>query len=163
MSSPDPTHALHVCLYVLALECFLFFAVVAETRSQDPYAHGGVARAFEAIFLLQSLSAFCYVLSLQIAKSTLGEIFAGSSIVFITIMVAVAAPTAATVAVPEMRYRTWKAVITGLSAAVLFGSILIVGPVSQFLAPTGSHNLASAGVIFCANRPLDFLSADSWP
>eukprot|EP00190_Bangiopsis_sp_CCMP1999_P007590 CAMPEP_0198726120 /NCGR_PEP_ID=MMETSP1475-20131203/3281_1 /TAXON_ID= ORGANISM="Unidentified sp., Strain CCMP1999" /NCGR_SAMPLE_ID=MMETSP1475 /ASSEMBLY_ACC=CAM_ASM_001111 /LENGTH=171 /DNA_ID=CAMNT_0044488015 /DNA_START=352 /DNA_END=867 /DNA_ORIENTATION=- len=44
-------------------------------------------------------------------------------------MVAVAAPTAATVAVPEMRYRTWKAVITGLSAAVLFGSILIVGPI----------------------------------
>uniref|UniRef100_A0A7S3A602 Uncharacterized protein n=3 Tax=Rhodosorus marinus TaxID=101924 RepID=A0A7S3A602_9RHOD len=152
MKELDPTYAFHLGLYALSLECILFFAVVS--RSQDPYAHEGIARAFSLIFLFQSAAAFTCVLSLQSFKGVFSEVVATASAFFIIATLFVCIPGAALVAIPEMRYRVWKTALTLINIVALFFSAMIVGPKigNTFDLPYVSDTLQSrlVGAVFGA-------------
>uniref|UniRef100_A0A7S1EPB4 Uncharacterized protein n=1 Tax=Timspurckia oligopyrenoides TaxID=708627 RepID=A0A7S1EPB4_9RHOD len=127
----DATRAFHVCLYVLVLEGFLFFAVVTQTKSQEPGAHGGVARAAGLLFLFQSLSAFTLVLSNQLFPSRISMYSSIASVVFIILSSLAAIPASASIAVPEARRRSWKTVAVIAWLAIVLSSAFFLGPMMR--------------------------------
>eukprot|EP00184_Porphyridium_aerugineum_P008605 CAMPEP_0184692286 /NCGR_PEP_ID=MMETSP0313-20130426/835_1 /TAXON_ID=2792 /ORGANISM="Porphyridium aerugineum, Strain SAG 1380-2" /LENGTH=267 /DNA_ID=CAMNT_0027150111 /DNA_START=184 /DNA_END=987 /DNA_ORIENTATION=+ len=127
-SAIDSTRAFHIFLYILALEGFLFFAVVTQTKSQEPGAHGGISRSFGLMFLFQSVAALFLVISSQLFP---GVISLYASVISTGSMILVAAmciPASASICFPEARRRSLKTV-----AVIAFLSIVLI--CSFFLGP----------------------------
>jgi hypothetical protein len=106
----DLTLAFHVCLYTLFLESLLFFAVVMQTKSQEPGTHGGVARSFGLVFLFQALAALFLVLSEQLYEGYFSLYCSILAVICIILAVVMCVPAAASVAVPESQRPGLKSV-----------------------------------------------------
>ncbi|KAA8495997.1 hypothetical protein FVE85_2152 [Porphyridium purpureum] len=125
----DATRAFHICLYILAIEAFLFFAVISQTKSQEPGAHGGIAHSFGLLFLFQSLGALFLVLGSQFYQKVTISLYLSlvSSAAFVFTAV-LCIPAAASICVPEARRRSWKTV-----AALVFLAFVVCD--AFFLSP----------------------------
>lgn len=97
----DLTFNFSVCLWTLAVESMLFFAVVVQTAGTETGTHGGVARSFGLIFFFQALGSFFLVLSEFLYPGYFSLYCSILSVVCIFLAVMMCIPAAAHVAVPE--------------------------------------------------------------
>eukprot|EP00871_Galdieria_phlegrea_P001534 jgi/Galph1/2381/GphlegSOOS_G1078.1 len=105
-------------LYATALESFLFFAVLSQTKSQEPDAHGGIARTFGSLFLVQSSCLLCWATAIQIVgKYNLYIIDKLFSLFFIAGLVA-ACIGGGYIAVPEPRRKSFRNGVILLCATI---------------------------------------------
>ena len=140
----DTSSGFHIALYVLAIETFLFFAVVAQTAAQEPMAHAGVARTLGLAFLMQSLAA----LVLAIASSLRPESRVVMVLVFLLGVLVLAGFVAAmfgsaVVVFPERAYAParWAllvlwAFLFGYGALRVQAALRLPVPVLPYAAPT---------------------------
>uniref|UniRef100_A0A7S1TDC4 Uncharacterized protein n=1 Tax=Compsopogon caeruleus TaxID=31354 RepID=A0A7S1TDC4_9RHOD len=106
----DVTSAFHWSLYLYAIEGFLFFAVVTQTKSQEPGSHGGIARSFGTLFLFQSIAAVLLAIASLSGQGTVSR-YCGIGSACSAVMVAISCIPAAThVSVPDFRKGVLKTV-----------------------------------------------------
>lgn len=118
----DSTSGFHIALYILAVETFLFFAVVAQTVTQEPLAHAGVARYFGFAFLLEALASLTLALASHLrAESTLALYLTLLTALFVLLGVLIAVFGATHVLLPESDRRATRAVLFVVLAAVVVG------------------------------------------
>ncbi|KAK4527623.1 hypothetical protein GAYE_SCF42G5547 [Galdieria yellowstonensis] len=104
----DHSLALVILLYFCALESFLFFAVIAQTKSQEPEVHNGIARAFGFLFLAECLCLLCWVVSIQLSTRFSVQFLNRVFIIFFVLGLIVSCIGGGYVAIPEWRRRSLR-------------------------------------------------------
>ncbi|EME29069.1 hypothetical protein Gasu2_68010 [Galdieria sulphuraria] len=146
----DRSLALIILLYACALESFLFFAVIAQTKSQEPEAHNGIARTFGFLFLVECICLLCWVVLAQLSIGHNVQFLDRVFIFFFVLGLIASCIGGGYIAVPEWRRRSLRHIIVLLCFLVtliywsLFSSSLGVELDIPFIDNSSSRGLMTA-------------------
>ncbi|GJQ09056.1 hypothetical protein GpartN1_g847.t1 [Galdieria partita] len=101
----DISSSYNTALYVIAIECFLFFAVITQTKTEEAESLDLEARGFAAFFLFQSLALLFWAFSNELFPGPFSYYSAHLSAAFGICCIFSLSFTAASIAVFDRRKR----------------------------------------------------------